>query len=93
MQFIVIVFCLFVIFKYFPFWFYERILPFDCSSSCALLFFYFHPNGKDGKSIRYKWVNIMFYCIFQVITEWSASGSPSLIELISEGLQYTNVPL
>ena len=25
---------------YFPFWLYERDLPFDCSSSCSLLFYY-----------------------------------------------------
>ena len=34
-------FFLFVIFIYFPFWFRERDLPFDCSSSCSLLFYYF----------------------------------------------------
>ena len=39
---IIIVFCLFVIFIYFPFWFKERDLPFDCSSSCSLLFYYFY---------------------------------------------------
>ena len=26
---------------YFPFWFLERDLPFDCYSSCLLLFYYF----------------------------------------------------
>ena len=31
---------LFVIFIYFPLWFLERDLPFDCSSSCSLLFYY-----------------------------------------------------
>ena len=41
-QFVLIVFCLFVIFIYFPFWFRERDLPFDCSCSCSLLFFYFY---------------------------------------------------
>ena len=40
-QFVLIVFCLFVIFIYFPFWFQERDLPFDCCSSCSLLFYYF----------------------------------------------------
>ena len=40
-QFVLIVFCLFVIFIYFPLWFLERDLPFDCSSSCSLLFYYF----------------------------------------------------
>ena len=34
---VLIVFCLFVIFIYFPFWF----LAFNCSSSCPLLFYYF----------------------------------------------------
>ena len=35
------VFCLFVIFIYFPFWFKERDLAFVCSSSCSLLFYYY----------------------------------------------------
>ena len=39
--FVLIVFCLFLIFIYFPFWFKEWDLAFDCSSSCSLLFFYF----------------------------------------------------
>ena len=38
--FVLIVFCLFVIFCYFPFWFWERDLPFDCFSSCSLLSHY-----------------------------------------------------
>ena len=38
---VLIVFCLFVILIYFPFWFKERDLVFDCSSSCSLLFYYF----------------------------------------------------
>ena len=40
-QFVLIIVCLFVIFICFPFWFLERDLPFDCSSSCSLLFYYF----------------------------------------------------
>ena len=40
-QFVLIVFCLFVIFIYIPFWFEDRDLPFDCSSSCSLLFITF----------------------------------------------------
>ena len=39
-QFFLIVFCLFVIIIYFPFWFSERNWPFDCISSCSLLFYY-----------------------------------------------------
>ena len=35
---VLMVFCLFVIFIYFPFWFEERDLAFDCSSFCSLLF-------------------------------------------------------
>ena len=41
-QFVLLVFCLFVIFIYFPLWFWGRGLPFDCSSSCSLLFYYFY---------------------------------------------------
>ena len=37
-QFVLLVFCLFVILIYFPLWFWERDLPFDCSISCSLLF-------------------------------------------------------
>ena len=40
-QFVLIIFCLFVIFIYFPFWFLKRDLPFGCYSSCSLLFYYF----------------------------------------------------
>ena len=39
--FVLVVFCLFVVFVCFPLWFYERDLPFDCSSSCSLLFYKF----------------------------------------------------
>ena len=49
-QFVLIVFCLFVIFIYFPFWFKERDLPFDCSSSCSLLFYYFLRYGRIPSS-------------------------------------------
>ena len=38
---VLIVFCLFVIFTYFPVAFKGGILAFDCSSSCSLLFYYF----------------------------------------------------
>ena len=48
-QFVLIVFCLFVIFIYFPFWFEERDLPFDCSSSCSLLFYYFFPRVNSSR--------------------------------------------
>ena len=37
-----IVFCLIVIFIYFPFLFKEQDLAIDCSSSCPLLFYYFY---------------------------------------------------
>ena len=40
-QFVLIVFCLFVVFVCFPLWFWGRGLPFGCSSSCSLLFYYF----------------------------------------------------
>ena len=39
---VMIVFCLFVIFIYFPFWFKEWDFAFDYPSSCSLLFYYFH---------------------------------------------------
>ena len=38
--FVLIAFCLFVIFIFFLCWFYELALAFDCSSSCSLLFYY-----------------------------------------------------
>ena len=44
---VLIAFCLFVIFIYFPFWFQERNLAFDCSSFCSLLFYYFHFKGYN----------------------------------------------
>ena len=37
---ILIVFCLFVFFVYFPFWFKDRDLAFKCYSSCSLLLYY-----------------------------------------------------
>ena len=40
--FVLIVFCLFEIFIYFPFWVLEPDLVLDCSSSCSLLFYYFY---------------------------------------------------
>ena len=40
--FVLIVFCLFVVFGYFPFWFWEQDLPSDCSSSCSVLSHIFH---------------------------------------------------
>ena len=44
--FVLIVFCLFVIFGYFPFWFWERDLPSDCFNICSLLSHYFHHLNK-----------------------------------------------
>ena len=56
-QFVLIVFCLFVIFIFFPFLFYERDLPFDCASSCSLLFYYFHPSFYECPCSRKNEVN------------------------------------
>ena len=52
-QFVIIVFCLFVIFIYFPFWILKRDLPFDYSSSCSLLFYYFYRTSKAECYISY----------------------------------------
>ena len=45
---ILIVFCLFVIFIHLTFWFKERDLAFDCSSSCSLLFYNFYNDNRLG---------------------------------------------
>ena len=54
--FVLIVFCIFVIFTYFPFWFKERDLVFDCTSSSSLLFYYliWHHQKKKRKCKQQK---------------------------------------
>ena len=46
LPYVLIVFCLFVFFVYFPFWFWDRYLACNCSSSCSLLFYYSY-NDKE----------------------------------------------
>ena len=46
-QFVLIVFCLFIIFIYLPLWLEERDLPFDCSSSCSLLFYNLYSQNTN----------------------------------------------
>ena len=57
-QFVLIAFCLFVIFIYFPCWFLERDLPFDCSSSCSLLFYYIFSKTFVLRKKIFRYVNV-----------------------------------
>ena len=41
LQSVLIVLFLYVIYIYFPFWFLELDLAFDCTISCSLIFYYF----------------------------------------------------
>ena len=40
---------------YFPLWFLERDLAFDCASSCSLLFYYLLQYNCNGRTLFERW--------------------------------------
>ena len=56
-------------------------MPFDCSSSCSLLFYYFYVCKSLTFDVKYEFYSILFYSILQVNDE-STEAFWSIIELL-----------